>query len=463
MKSFKSIVSTALNKTLLASVLAITPGVVTLVATSVAPSQTLIRFDVVEAQVKAKNKQFEPRRLPGVSQDFAKGLTEVGNLLQPPEPDDGSKPPAPNPRKALEVLNGLARNKDKLNPYEQAQLYQFFAYAYYGMEDYKRAREQFELVLRQVPNIPVSLEASTTLTVAQLYGNEENYRKSLDMMLKWTDYVSEIKPEQHYLFGTLYYQLEDSKNALLNINEAVRAQEAAGKVPQESWYGLQRGLYFEKEDYKNGVVVLEKLVRHYPKASYWRQLAQVYGILERDKQKLSALETAYLMGGVTGEKDLVILASYFLEAEVPYKAAKVLDKGINKDKSIEPTAKNLELLANSWRAAAEYDKSLVEMEKAARKSDDGNLLHTLATLYSLNDRFEDAIEAGNAALKKGKLKRRDQALLAIGNAELSLGKFDAAIKSFREAAKDERSNSLAKQYITFAEREKARVASLKQG
>ena len=172
MKSFKSIVSTALNKTLLASVLAITPGVVTLVATSVAPSQTLIKFDVVEAQVKAKNKQFEPRRLPGVSQDFAKGLTEVGNLLQPPEPEDGSKPPAPNPRKALEVLNGLARNKDKLNPYEQAQLYQFFAYAYYGMEDYKRAREQFELVLRQVPNIPVSLEASTTLTVAQLYGNE---------------------------------------------------------------------------------------------------------------------------------------------------------------------------------------------------------------------------------------------------------------------------------------------------
>ncbi|MGB3609258.1 MAG: hypothetical protein WA987_02685 [Cellvibrio sp.] len=462
MKSFTSIVSTALNRTLLASVLAITPGVVTLVATSVAPNQTLIKFDVAEAQVKAKNKTFEPRRLPGVSQDFAKGLTEVGNQLQPPEPEKGGKAPDPNPRRALEILNGLARNKDKLNPYEQAQLYQFYAYAYYGLEDFKKARENFELVLRQSPNIPVSLEASTTLTIAQLYGNEENYRKALDMMLKWTDYVSEIKPEQYYLFGTLYYQLEDTQNAMLNINEAVRISEAEGKVPAESWYGLQRGLYFEREDYKNGVVVLEKLVRHYPKASYWRQLAQVYGILERDKQKLAALETAYLMGGVTSEKDLIILASYFLEAEVPYKAAKVLDKGINKDKSIEPTAKNLELLANSWRAAAEYNKSLVEMEKAARKSDDGNLLHTLATLYSLNDRYEDAIEAGNAALKKGKLKRRDQALLAIGNAELSLGKFDAAIKSFKEAAKDERSANLAKQYITFAEREKARVESLKQ-
>lgn len=461
MKPLKSFVSAALNKTLLAAALTVTPGVMTLMATSVSPEQVAIRFDVVEAQVKAKNKTFEPRRLPGVSQEFAKGLTEAGNFLQPPEPENGGKAPEPNPRKALEVLNGLARNKDKLNPYEQAQLYQFFAYCYYGLEDYPKARQNFELVLKQVPNIPVSLEASTILTVAQLYGNEENYRKSLEMMLKWTDYVSEIKPEQHYLFGTLYYQLEDSQNALLNINEAVRVQEASGKVPQESWYSLQRGLYFEKEDYKNGVVVLEKLVRHYPKASYWRQLAQVYGILERDKQKLSALETAYLMGGVTAEKDLVILASYYLEAEVPYKAAKVLDKGINKDKSIEPTAKNLELLANSWRAAAEYNKSLTEMEKAARKSDDGNLLHTLSTLYSLNDRFDDAIEAGNAALKKGKLKRQDQVYLAVGNAELSLGKFDAAIKSFKEAAKDDRSKNLARQYISYAEREKARVASLK--
>ena len=188
----------------------------------------------------------------------------------------------------------------------------------------------------------------------------------------------------------------------------------------------------------------------------------MYGILERHKEKLAALETTYLMGGLTAEKDLVILASYFLEAEVPYKAAKVLDKGINKDKVIEPTAKNLELLANSWRAAAEHAKSLVEMEKAAAKSDNGNLLHTLATLYSLNDRFEDAIKAGQSALNKGGLKRKDQLHLAIGNAELSLGKFDDAIKSFKEAAKDDRSKKLADQYISFSQREKERVASLKQ-
>src|SRR5699024_2231912 len=144
-------------------------------------------------------------------------------------------------------------------------------------------------------NIPVSLEASTTLTLGQLYGQEENYRKALEFMLKWTDYVSEIRPDQYYVFASLYYQVNDMNSALANINEAVRLVEADGKIANESWLTFQRSIYFEREDYKNGVVVVEKLARHYPKASYWRQLAQIYAMLERNKDKLAALESAYLM------------------------------------------------------------------------------------------------------------------------------------------------------------------------
>lgn len=457
MREMKEAMLGTVGKTLLVGVLAVAPMMSTLVADAVAPGQTYVKLGVAHAQVKAKNKTFEQRRLPGVSQDFAKDLIEVSSLLQPDlEVDPNAKP---NPDRALEVLNRVLRRLDKLNPYEVAQLYQYMAYSYYGKEDYVRARQNFEKVLAQSPNIPVSLEASTVKTLAQLYGQEENYKKAIELMIKWTDYVSEIRPEEYYLFATLYYQVNDMQNALVNINEAVRIQEAADKVPQESWYSLQRGMYFEREDYKNGVVVLEKLVRHYPKVSYWRQLSQIYAILNREKDKLAALETTYLMGGLTEERDLIVLASYFLEAEVPYKAAKVLDRGINKDKSIDPTAKNLELLANSWRAAADYEKSLVEMEKAAQKSQDGDLLHTLTALYTANDRYKDAVRVGKQALGRT-VKRRDQVHLAIGAAQLELGDFDEAVKSFKEAAKDERSKKLANQYATHAEREKMRIEAL---
>lgn len=460
MREMKVAILGTVSKTLLAGVLAVAPIMSTLVVDAVVPGQTYVKLGVAHAQVKAKNKTFEQRRLPGVSQDFAKDLTEVANFLQPdPEVDPNAKP---SPDKALEVLNRVARRLDKLNPYEVAQLYQYMAYAYYSKEDYLRARQNFEKVLAQSPNIPVSLEANTVKTLAQLYGQEENYKKAIELMIKWADYVSEIRPDEFYLFATLYYQVDDMQNAMLNINEAVKIQEAADKVPQESWYSLQRGLYFEREDYKNGVVVVEKLVRHYPKASYWRQLSQIYAILNRDKDKLAALEATYLMGGLTEERDLIVLASYFLEAEVPYKAAKVLDRGINKDKSIEPTAKNLELLANSWRAAADYEKSLVEMEKAAQKSKDGDLLHTLAMLYTANGRYKDSVRVGKQALDRT-VKRRDQVYLAIGSAHLELGEFDEAAKSFKEAAKDERSKKLANQYATYAEREKKRIAALTAG
>lgn len=453
MKEIKAVVLGSVNKTLLAGVLAVAPVLSTLVADTVAPGQTYIQSNVAHAQVKAGNKQFETRRLPGVSQDFAKDLAEVSNFLQP---EEGSGLQA-NPDKALEVLNRVARRLDKLNPYETAQLYLYTAYSYYAKEDLPRTRQNFEKVLAQSPNIPLTLEASTMKTLATLYGQEENYKKALELMLRWTDYVSEIRPEDHYLFGSLYYQQGDLNNALLNVNEAVRVQEATGRIPPESWYGMQRGLHIEREDFKSGVAVVEKLVRHYPKASYWRQLSQFYAQLERNADKLSALEATYLQGGLTTERDLIVLAQYFLEAEVPYKAAKVLDRGINKDKIIEPTAKNLELLANSWRAAAEYDKSLIEMEKAAQKSENGDLLHTLATLYNANDRYKDAVRVGRQALTKGGLRRPDQVHLAIGSAHMELGEFDAAIKAFNEAAKDSRSKSIADQWAKFAASEKKRI------
>src|SRR5690554_365550 len=201
MKPFRAIVSATLHKTMLAGLLAVTPAVVTLVATSAFPTQTLIRFDVAEAQVKAKNKTFEPRRLPGVSQSFAKGLTEAGNLIQPPEAEDGTQA-KPNPRKAIEVLDNLSKGKDKFNPYEMAQLYQFYAYSYYQLEDNKKAREYFERVLGQAPNIPISLEASTTLTISQLYGNEENRSE---------EHTSELQSRPH-LVCRLLLEKKNKKN-----------------------------------------------------------------------------------------------------------------------------------------------------------------------------------------------------------------------------------------------------------
>ncbi len=447
-------VSVALNRTLLAGVIAVSPLFVGKAVEVVAPG--VIEISSASAQVKAQNKHVgEQRKFPNVSESFGKKITEAANYLQPQ--DESVKP---DPRKAMQLLNEMSANAAKANAYEKVLLNQYLGYAYLGSENYAKAIESFNKMLAQTPNMPVATEASTIRIVGQLYSQLDNPKKALETLLKWTEYADTLKPEDSYMFSTLYYQLEDSKNALLNINEAVKNQEAAGKIPAESWYVLQRGLYFDKEDYKSGLVVLEKLIKHYPKAQYWKQLSQVYYVVERQKDSLNALETCYLMGGLTTEKDVIRLASMFLEAEVPYKAAKVLKKGIYTDKIVEPTAKNLKLLADSLRLAQNAKESLVEYEKAAEKSTDGDLIIGLAQAYLATDKYKEASKWGRQALKAGKLKRVDYANLTVAQAEFELKNFDEAIKFFKEAGKDARSAKVAGQWVTFSEKEKERLEVL---
>lgn len=447
-------VSVALNRTLLAGVIAVSPLFIGKAIEAVAPG--VIEVSSAMAQVKAKNKHAgEQRKHPNLTESFGKKITEAAGYLQPV--DETVKP---DPRKALQILNETAANSAKANAYELAVLYQYTGYAYLGVENYAKAIESFNKMLAQSPNMPLATESSTIRIVGQLYSQLDNPKKALETLLKWTEYADSLKPEDSYMFSTLYYQLEDNKNALLNINEAVKNQEAAGKVPAEAWYILQRGLYFDKEDYKSGLVVLEKLIKHYPKAQYWKQLSQVYYVVDRPKDSLYAFEACYLMGGLTTEKDLIRLASMYLEAEVPYKAAKVLKKGIYTDKIVEPTAKNLKLLADSLRLAQNAKESLAEYEKAATKSTDGDLIIGLAQAYLATDKFKDASKWGRQALKAGKLKRVDHANLTVAQAEFELKNFDEAIKFFKEAGKDARSAKVANQWVDYSKREKARLEAL---
>lgn len=448
MKKLIPAISATLNKTLLAGVVAVSPLLVSQVINTVAPDT--VNFSAVQAQVTAKNKfANEQRKHPNVTETFGKRITEAANFLQPSDPNA-----KPDPNRALQILNGLEANKAKYNAYEMVLLYQYYGYTYLSLENYPRAISNFELVVKQSPNLPVATEAQTLLMLGQLYSGQDNPRKALDTLLRWTNYVDELRPEQYYMFATLYYQLDDNNNALLNINEAVRKQEATGKVPAESWYILQRGLYFDKEDYKNGLVALEKLITHYSKAQYWKQLSQVYRVMDRNKDSLSALETCYLMGGLTTERDLVNLAYAFFEAEVPYKAAKVLNKAIYTDKAVEPSAKNLKLLADAHRLAQNAKASLAEYQKAAEKSKDGELIIGLSQAYLANGEFAQASKWGKAALRAGGLKRPDQANLTVAQAEFELKNFDEAIKFFNEAAKDSRSEKAGRQWAAYAAAEK---------
>ncbi|WP_105102190.1 tetratricopeptide repeat protein [Microbulbifer pacificus] len=367
---------------------------------------------------------------------------------------------AQNWQAALAALKEMEAGKDKLNGYEAAQMYYFYGYVYYSMEKYPQAITYYKKVLQQgEENLPVALEVGTLLTIAQLYFVTEDYKQAVDYLNKWFAVADNINADSYALRSQAYYQLGDNGKALADINKAVSMYEQEGKIPKENWYGLQRFLYYDKNDYKQVTNILEKLVKHYPKGEYYKQLAGMYGELKREDDMLHMMEAAYIAGALQKEKELLNMAYLYMGAEMPYKGAKVIDKGI-KEKKIERTSKNLETLAQAYQMAQELQKSIPELEAAAGMSDKGDIYSRLASIYLDLDKNEQAVDMGAKALKKGGVKREDQLYIVLGMANANLKKYDDSLKFFKKALNDKRSEKFAKQWITFVESEQEREKQL---
>ncbi|WP_341937357.1 tetratricopeptide repeat protein [Marinimicrobium sp. C2-29] len=463
MNNLRAFVAGTLNRSVLAAALVTAPVVSTTLVNGIAPEQSVWSVGVVQAQdlIQPASERPEARRVPGVSQGLSEELSEVQSFLDPEAPEDGSEPPEPDLDEALRLLREMEAKIDEYNAYEQAQIYNFLANVHFQMDNMEQTIAAFEEVVSKSPQIPSGLETSTWQVLGKLHMQEENFEAALEAFENWTDMVTSIDADQYYVFSLLFYQMGNSERALAHVNEAVRKAEANGETPEENWYAMQRLLYFEKEDYVNTAKVLENMVRDYPKVSTWRQLSDIYSLLERYDDRLHSLELVYMLDGLDKENILISLASMFLDREVPYKAAKILNKGIYEDEYIEPTSKNLELLANSWSLARETDKAMEEMEKAAEKSDDGDLFARLSALYMLEERYDDSIEAGEEALDKG-VDRSDQVYLRMGTAYVNMGDYDQAIETLEKAAKDKRSADSAKQWINYAKREQNREKELER-
>ncbi|ACR13460.1 putative PAS/PAC sensor protein [Teredinibacter turnerae T7901] len=398
------------------------------------------------------------RALPGISEAFFKKLGKVADLASPPERKDGTQPPG-DFNAALKELKDVEKDCSKCNAYELAQIYNYYGWIYYSLEDFKNSIKYYRKVIEQSPNIPWGLELQVTYTLVQLMFAQEDYADALKMLNTWMGISDTIGDDAYYLKSQICYQMDDKACALENINIAVKMAEKDGNVAKEPWLSLQKALYLEKEDYKSSLPIIEKMVRHYPKKSYWQQLAGVYGMLEREKDQYYTLDAAYTMGALEKEQQLLNLAYLSMANEYPYKAAKIVEKGM-KDKIIAENAKNLETLAIAWRQAKDTDKAIPAMQRAAEKSDNGDLYGQLLGLYLYIDDNKKAVEAGKKALAKGDLKRAGEINLNLGIAHLELAQYESAIKAFKKAKEDKRVKRTADNWLQHAQREKFRAEQL---
>lgn len=361
---------------------------------------------------------------------------------------------------ALRQLDKLrdSRRAGGLSAYEKANLYNMYAYLYYQREQYGRATQAYETVLKQ-PDLPLAMEVSSQYALAQLYFVAEQYSSAVSALRRWFALVENPQPAAHALLAQMYYQKRDYSAALQQVERAVQLARQKGVAPQESWYLLMRALYYDRGELKKVVRVLEQLLRGWPRKEYLVQLSGMQGELQRERRQLVAMETAYTAGMLTSEQDLLNMAYLYLATDTPYRAAGVLQRGLDRGR-IGKTSKNYALLGTALQTAQEIDRAIPAMVSAAELADDGEIWATLATLYLDADDSARAASAARSALERGGLRRPDSTRLVWGMALFNLDEFDQARRQFERAARDKRSRSVAEEWLVYLESEQARRAAL---
>src|SRR5690606_38559928 len=228
-----------------------------------------------------------------------------------------------------------------------------------------------------------------------------------------------------------------------------------GRELEESWFQLLNVLYFELENYPKVIETLTFMVNNWPKKDYFIQLASIYGQEGQEERMTAIYEAAYEAGWLTRSPELVNLAQMLLQAEAPYKAARILEKGLE-DGSIEETESNWRLLSQAWQLAREDEKALPALTEAASRSDDGELDVMLAQSYANRGRWEECAEAARTGIRRGGLERPDRANLLLGNCLAEMKEYSAARTAFEAAQRDERSRSMAQQWLQYLDDEEDR-------
>ena len=349
---------------------------------------------------------------------------------------------------AMRILERLY-NPDKLTEYEQANVLNYIGFVHYNKGNIPAALQTYERMIA-IPSLEPQLKKTTTYTLAQLNMMEENYQRALELVQDWFTQETNPQPESYILLAQIYYQLQRYGDMVPTVETAIRVAEEKQKEVKEDWYVLLNFAYFQQENYAKFRDIQKILLENWPKKRYWFSLAGAYTELGEDDNLIAAYDAAYTQGMLEKESEFVTMAQLYLQREVPYKAAVLLEEYMDSGVVTE-TARNYRLLSQAWMLSQEDRKAIPALQKAAALSDDGELDVRLGNTYLNLAEYAECAKSVRAALRKGGLKNPDNAQISLGMCLYNLREYSDSIAAFREAAKTQKSRRIANQWIRVIE------------
>jgi tetratricopeptide (TPR) repeat protein len=343
--------------------------------------------------------------------------------------------------KVLAKLNEAQAVSEK-TPFEEFKINEIYSWYYIQQKKYGDAASVYEKQL----NSGFLSAADTDLytkQIAQMYLQTKNNAKASEYIQRWLK-SHPNDTDMTAVLAQLQYQSGQLKQSLDTLSGLVSSSEKAGQRPKEEWLTLMYGASYQVAGKPNPLDkatlnVVEKLLRYYPKENYW--LAYLGGLKSQQMSDGNRFQLDRLMlavGTLKESDDFIGLAQLANNAGYPGEGLAVLDTGYTKGILGTPAGKEREdRLKASMSKLADADKaSLPALDKKARAATTGQDDVVLGEAYMGYARYPEAIEALERGIKKGGLKKPDQAQIALGISYLRSGQADKAKAAFKQVDAD---------------------------
>ena len=310
---------------------------------------------------------------------------------------------------ALSLLQQI-RDGAKFSAYEKAVALQTEGFVHADQGNYAKTIQAFEKAANS-GDLPPRLVSDLIYNLAQLNLAEGRSARALDYITRWFASVEGeptadaygLKAQIHLVMGDLAAAEQTVRKALSKVEE-----------PRQNWTRLLLSVLLQQERYSEARPILEDAALRWPSVkAFWQQLTAVYYEVKQEELAFVTQQIMHRQNMLKTSKELSSMAQLYLYHDIPIKAARVLQTGLD-DGSIEKTEKNYELLAQAYMHAREWDKAIKPLTAAAEKSDKGRFYEQLGQSYLQDEKWRDAEQAFVKALEKGGLRDAANTWLLLG-------------------------------------------------
>jgi hypothetical protein len=227
-----------------------------------------------------------------------------------------------------------------------------------------------------------------------------------------------------------------------------------GKRPTEEELQILANCYLRQKDTGGYVGAIEKLVVYYPKKEYWTDL------LSRVQKKpgfsdrlgVNVYRLRFATGNAGTANDYMEMAQLALQAGVPSEAKAILDKGystgvLGKGDQAERQGRLRDLVQKSVNESL---KTRAQDEADALAAKDGNDLVKIGLNYVYEGKAQKGIALIEQGIKKGGLRRPEDAKLRLGEAELYAGMKQRGVQVLRDVRGNDGTADLARLWVLHA-------------